>query len=146
MLWGILHGILTIVERIFDKTLKKVPGYFRVAVTFIIVNFLWVLFRATDMLQATKVYKGMFNFGNLGISQIHYVVFDSILSFPNIMDSAYIFAVLAGCFGITFMCKTTIQKSKLFSFTNKTVIYIAILFLIAVVHMSKVSPFIYFNF
>lgn len=70
ILWGMLHGAFVVVERILKKQLMKIPHAIRVCATFLIVNTLWVLFRADSFENALTVYKGMLNFGNIGISTV----------------------------------------------------------------------------
>ena len=62
VLWGVLHGVLRVGERIFHNVLEKIPRLLRVAGTFLTVNFLWVLFRAESFTQAARMYKSMFDF------------------------------------------------------------------------------------
>mgnify|MGYP002626471376 CR=1 FL=1 len=49
ILWGLLHGLFCILDRVFEKTEKKIHPVFRWAVTFLIVNFLWLLFKADSV-------------------------------------------------------------------------------------------------
>jgi hypothetical protein len=146
ILWGIIHGILSIAERIFDNTLKKIPAWIRTAVTFLTVNFLWVLFRASNMGQAFKVYKGMFNFHNIGIDQFGQIFEDGMINFPGSIDALLVLFLLGVSFILVFACRNAVEKSKTLQVTNKTAISFGILFLISVIHMSRISPFIYFNF
>lgn len=146
VLWGVLHGFFSILDRVFSRIVIKVPNVLRVASTFLIVNFLWVLFRASSMSEAYTVYKGMFNFNNLGISQISSIVSDGIIGFPSIINITIVTVMLSFSALLAFRFNNTLEKSKSFMFTIKSAVYLAIVFLVSVIHLSRVSPFIYFNF
>jgi alginate O-acetyltransferase complex protein AlgI len=61
VLWGMYQGLFLIIERIAGKKslYHRLPGVGQVAVTFIIVLFGWVLFRAPDLGQAMIYWKNM---------------------------------------------------------------------------------------
>lgn len=51
ILWGVLHGLFMICDRLFEKLCEKIPRSIRWAVTFVLVNLLWLLFRADSVAQ-----------------------------------------------------------------------------------------------
>ena len=55
MIWGLLHGILQVIEKCFVKVNRS----YRI-LTYILVSLLWVFFRADDMTQAGDIFRGMF--------------------------------------------------------------------------------------
>jgi alginate O-acetyltransferase complex protein AlgI len=65
VVWGALHGVLLIVERLFGKTAlyRGLPGPLRVAITFTVVLFTWVFFRASDLPQAVRYLGDMLALG-----------------------------------------------------------------------------------
>lgn len=146
VLWGALHGLFSILDRVFNKFLIKFPPFLKTVWTFLIINFLWVLFRANSMTEAYGIYKGMFNINNLGLNQFASIVNDGIIGFPNAISIIIVAIMLSISLIITFKFENTIEKSKSFNFTAKTAAYVSILFVISVIHLSRVSPFIYFNF
>lgn len=52
LIWGGLHGLGQIVERVWGPGREKLPKLLRWAVTFAFVNIAWVFFRAPDVSQA----------------------------------------------------------------------------------------------
>ena len=52
LIWGGLHGLGQIVERVWGKSREKLPKLLRWAVTFAFVNAAWVFFRAPGVSQA----------------------------------------------------------------------------------------------
>ena len=66
VLWGALHGLLAVLERIGEGVLqkrsgicRKVPKALRWGVTFFLVNLLWLLFRAESVSQWAQMVAGM---------------------------------------------------------------------------------------
>jgi len=146
VLWGVLHGICVILERMFKNILVYIPKAIKIAVTFFIVNLLWVLFRATSFQEAAKIYKAMFNINNISFSRIAVLTADGIVNFPTIIAVAYVLGCIVLLYFIIFYCKNTIEKSKNVIFNPKSLIFISTLFMISTVHLSRLSVFIYFNF
>ena len=57
ILWGILHGLLMIFDRVFEKSEEKIFEPVRWIVTFATVNLLWLLFRSDTILQWKEIVK-----------------------------------------------------------------------------------------
>ena len=146
VLWGMLHGIVVVFERLFKTALDKIPKLLRIASTFIMVNFFWVLFRAESFGQAMKIYKGMFNFSNINIGQLATVAFDSTINFPTIIDIAYLFVIIAVLLLVVFKAKNSEKMIKSFDLSIKTAIISSLLFSVSLLHLLRESVFIYFNF
>ncbi len=51
ILWGLLHGIFSCLDRIFEKVESKIWKPIRWGITFLIVSILWLLFSAYSILQ-----------------------------------------------------------------------------------------------
>lgn len=71
IVWGVLHGVASCISRMITKSGKvagKVIDIFRVIATYVTVTLLWVVFRASDILNAIEVWKSMFTIHS-GISQ-----------------------------------------------------------------------------
>lgn len=68
ILWGILHGILSVFERIFEKAEKKVIEPVRWFFTFLWINILWLLFSANSVSQWKVILTKIFTFQNTSIS------------------------------------------------------------------------------
>ena len=146
IIWGALHGVFMVIERRFNKIISKIPKYVRIVATFIVVNFLWVLFRATSFTQALNIYKGMFNFNNFSLSQIPSLCLDGIVELPSKIAIIYVVGLVLLLSFIVFFTKNSISKLENFKPTTKNMILTVVLFVISVIHLSKLSVFIYFNF
>ena len=146
VLWGLLHGLVNALERVFAKPLSHVPHWVRVGCTFLIVNALWVLFRAESFESAAVVYRGMVNFGNLNLLQVGYLAVDGFVGVPLALNTAYVLAALAALTLVCFRAKNSCRMLEDFTWRKVTIWATAILFSIALVHLSRESVFIYFNF
>lgn len=55
VLWGVLHGVLSVLDRIFDKTKKNLNEVVKWSATFFAVNILWLLFRSETITQWKEI-------------------------------------------------------------------------------------------
>lgn len=147
VLWGAIHGAFVVAERLAGKKLDAIPKVLRVIVTFLIVNALWVLFRAESFAQALTVYRGMLSFGNLGLAQLDSVIGEvAKLNFPLTLDYAYLFVLLTSLLFVVFKFKNSAAKLQSFTTSRRTLAVTALLFCVGILCLSRESVFIYFNF
>jgi len=69
VVWGVMHGIALVIHRAWQKIGLRLPVLLAWFLTFNFINIAWVFFRATSFDDALKVLKGMFRFGDLGLSK-----------------------------------------------------------------------------
>lgn len=68
VLWGLYFGVLIILERLFLlKWLEKLPGFLRVAYTFLLVVVGWVLFEFESLTMIGRYLGAMFGLGTTGL-------------------------------------------------------------------------------
>lgn len=147
VLWGALHGLFVVAERILDRPLKKIPKPVRVCGTFLVVTALWVLFRADGFRQALEVWRGMVAFGNPAIAQLDTVVGTAAyIDFPLAFDCVYILVLEAVLLFVVFRCPNSCDLLDRFRPSRKTMSVAAFLFVIALLCLARESVFIYFNF
>ena len=147
VLWGALHGLFVVAERILDRPLKKIPKPVRVCGTFLVVTALWVLFRADRFGQALEVWRGMVAFGNPAIAQLETVVGTAAyIDFPLAFDCVYILVLEAVLLFVVFRCPNSCDLLDRFRPSRKTMSVAAFLFVIALLCLARESVFIYFNF
>lgn len=67
VIWGGIHGGMLAFERMQGKAspYRRLPGALRTAITFVIVLFTWVFFRATDLTGATTYIASMLGFADV---------------------------------------------------------------------------------
>ena len=147
VLWGALHGLFVVAERILDKPLQKIPKPVRICGTFLVVTALWVLFRADGFGQALEVWRGMVAFGDPAISQLSTIVGTAAyIDFPLALDCVYILVLEAVLLFVVFRCPNSSDLLDRFTPSRKTMIAAAVLFTVALLCLTRESVFIYFNF
>ena len=146
VLWGGIHGLFVAGEKLLGDRLERVPKALRVGLTFLLVNVLWVLFRAESFSQAGMVYSGMLSFGSLELGQLAALVLDNSFDFPTIVDIAYLFSLLAVLLAVVFRCRSSRLLLEKFRCSGRSLAFTVFLFCFSVLHLSRGSIFIYFNF
>lgn len=69
ILWGLMHAIALVTHRIWQITTQhshhNLPAPIAWLMTFLFVNFAWVMFRADNITQALQIYQAMYDFKEL---------------------------------------------------------------------------------
>lgn len=155
ILWGVLHGVLSIFDRIFEKVENKINKVVKWIFTFIAVNILWLLFRADSVSQWIFILKRIFKFKNLAIS-------DELLDLFILPETPFVFdlfhlgsinmnygmlSMLLFVFASLIIClipKNNYRNMK--SLLGITIVLSAIAFVWGFLCLSSESVFVYFNF
>lgn len=152
ILWGILHGIGLCINRLFRKTKISFYGWINVLITFISINFLWVIFRAENISQGIRIWQNMINFSNVILPKTYHTTLKFIdnafcVEFSNIL----IFLPLGLILVFALMNSTELISKIRLNSKKKTVLItllFSLLFLFCIIKMVYLpySEFIYFNF
>lgn len=140
--WGLANGVLVVMANLMTLKQKELPFFIAWFLTFFTMVLTRVLFDSNDMQQAVQVYKGLF---------------DLRLLFQNAEDfwqlgADYLSAnwsvllLLILCAFISFFFKNAQEWTD--SFTPKWYMpaYCALLLVLSLFYMGKVSTFLYFQF
>lgn len=157
ILWGLLHGVGLTLNHLSRKNpfIQAFPHWVGRLLTFLFVMATWVLFRASDFTAAGRIYSGMIGL-NGGFSQ-------SVWSQAKDWQLALLAAICAGALFLPnwisifykqqptidseqFADKTRSIWSLLFGNSIARGVAIGLLALIAVLSLSRESPFLYFQF
>ena len=153
LFWGFLHGSAIVIHRawnIMGFRLNKVLAWF---ITFNFINITWVFFRAKEWDDAIKVLKGMFA-GILVLPLEWKEKLDFLVGYDIqygywlqaiSKDKYTMYWMVMGLF-VVVVLKNSNELVERFKPTILTVLYVAVLFLIAASSLSKLSEFLYFNF
>ena len=163
VLWGCLHGILSILTRIWKRFRQRlslpsnrVTHAAAVLLTFSFIMLAWTVFRADSLSQAFAMLRNMFSFQGVGLhkqltevfqlSEFFYVMkFFGLTALPFSARYCMILFILIAVFFI-FFCKNLYEtEEKSTPKVIKTVI-LSVLFVWCVLSLSGVSTFLYFNF
>ena len=145
ILWGTLHGLVMIIERLAGGALNKIPKFIRIPVTFALVNIGWVLFASPDIAQAGAFLKEMFNFDNIMPAVAFYDSFDlGTVPFIKYHLNLAIPLFYVGTFACLQFTKNIYEKK--YKPNLRTAIVTGILFTWSFLYANAVSDFIYFRF
>ncbi len=149
ILWGGLHGLYLVVHkwlmgRFPDKfqttgeemtLMRRIVGIF---ITFHLVCFGWIFFRAESMEKATTLLSQIFGHFRPGVF------------IPFLQEYAVIVFLIVLCFAMQFLpaslTESTRQKVANWNWMVKAAVTAALIILIAQVKSSEIQPFIYFQF
>ena len=152
--WGACHGLLMVLTRVFEKPLEKVPKLVRGVATFLVVNVLWVFFRANDFAQAFALLKQACVGGLGGLPYYFTACFklpgmDLIIDrVPggNLLPLACTILFVAFTVFVTFFTKNARERVLSGKLTALKAVFAAALLVWCVLSFEKVSAFLYFNF
>lgn len=156
ILWGIMHGIIMVFERVADSLLIKIPKVFRFMFTFLFLSMSWVYFRADSIKEANALLSKIFSFQ---FGQVNEQITGTILELEEmvpiqLMGGNYknsiagvfcILFILILCLSCLFM-RNTQEKVETFKPTVRKYLTTVILLLYSLVSITGASIFLYFNF
>lgn len=142
--WGLANGLFMIAERLlgFDKKVSRI----HVVLTFVITNFLWVLFRSPGLDAALARFGSMFDFTNIGLGQVASLAQDGVINFPSIIWLAYVGFLLVISFVICFGCRNSDEVAVKVKDRMGMLVLIPLLFLMCFASIGRASVFLYQNF
>lgn len=152
ILWGLVHGLANVLNRIFQKTWDKCNVVFRWLCTFTFINFTWVIFRAESVGQAYESIKRIIRLDNFSISRELMWCFDLqefdyfkfMSPFVNSVAGFWMWFFLG--MGIFFCLNLqSVAKASFKPTAGRLAVAVVILFW-SVVSLSGISTFLYFNF
>ncbi len=156
ILWGALHGILSVFEKAVNVASFRIPKCIKTFFTFSFVTLAWSLFRAPSITDAAHLFLRLFHGGFslyqpvrdkfqevIEVSFLYRMGFSGIMeSYPWLPLTAFITVLLIGCFTM----KNTQEKTAVMKFTVKKFLVVVILMIWSILSLSEISEFLYFNF
>ena len=152
--WGALHGVGLVVHRVWQSFGFKMHTLFAWFITFNFINISWVFFRAEEFSDAIKVLKGMCGLTGLNLpyalSGKLYFLSEYGIHFGSFIEKTggnivtFLWLFVAAVLVFTF--KNSMQLLSTFNFSVSSMVFSAVLFVVSVLSMHKISQFLYFNF
>lgn len=148
VLWGGIHGLALCINKLWQKTKINVANWINITITFIFINFTWVIFRANNFTQVKKILHSLVDFHNFIIPKTYGLTFKFI-------ENGYecIVLLLPLALLLIFTAKNSNQIISDIKFEKKNVsilmsIVFALIFIMSILKTIAVpySEFIYFNF
>jgi alginate O-acetyltransferase complex protein AlgI len=136
VIWGLIHGFVVTIERVFKYNPKNKNFFIRsigVFITFLIVTIAWVFFRSSNIDQA---FNFLFSLKNISTEKIIILVSNSEVFYNFILVSLLI---------IVDFFDTKINLNNL-NIVSKTLFYTLVLIFILIMGSFNNNSFIYFQF
>ena len=153
IIWGVLHGAAMIIQRLWQKldiTMPKLLAWF---ITFNFINVTWIFFRAKNWESATNVLKGMFglngfHFESMKLS-LNYILNNNLIFHNWSRTRGYdirILSYLLFLLIIVLFFKNSQEMVNKFMPNNKNLVFAIVIMIIGILHLSRPTEFLYFNF
>lgn len=159
VLWGVLHGMASVITKATNKYIVKIPAVVKWSVTFVFLNFTWLLFRAETIKDAFEMMKVLFltRPGRVekGLAESVYIVETKIVSgiletvgmnLSSVWPAWVLLLLLTVSFVLILRRKNSYDEMKRFKPTLPRMIFAWIMLVWSILSFSGVSTFLYFDF
>lgn len=159
VVWGIIHGIGSIISKMISPITKKLPKFIRWFLTFSFVNLAWVYFRAPDIASANLMIKQLFTGGFIPVNitmvatcippegdLIQWIVLKLAPAYTYYSGSILLIALIVFATVASVLFKSTPERVKAFTPSKPKVAVTVLLLVWSILSLSEVSQFIYVNF
>ena len=139
VMWGAMHGLMLAGERMMGKhsVYRRLPRPVRVAITFTLVLFTWVFFRATDMGSAVRYIGAMLGFA--GSTSSAALVGSTIYT----RDHLIMFGISAY---VMWFCSQSWEHAKSVGPVKVALLVPLFAWSVLVMWTQSFNPFLYFQF
>lgn len=152
IVWGLLHGVFSVLDRFIEKSSKKIFEPARWLLTFIVVNILWLLFRVDSVQQWADILHRIFLMESTYIS-------DGLIAAFSLPEFGFLFRIIPALEEIRglimnifivasaiicFFPENNYRKKDTLSWIGMTAAAVA--FVWGVTCLGAESVFVYFNF
>lgn len=154
VIWGVLHGTGLVVNHYWRRKKLKMPRPLAWLITFLFINFTFVIFRAKGIPDAVKVLKSMVGLGSPVFPQGHENVTLDAFTHSHIWKAILVnlqgrdgtFLTLLAVLIFTFTTKNSIQLAGTFKPEWKRFVFLLAIAMYSLLNMGKVTEFLYFQF
>lgn len=154
IIWGIGHGIFSIITRLCKKTFDNLHPAFNWILTFGFINVMLVFFRAQSVKSALKLLYSVaqFNFGRIRtdilscfkLPELNFVI--SLTPIQKYIPFFFLISFYALAMFIILCTKNSVEMMKRFKPTIPRLIFTSVLLVWCIFTFSGISTFLYFNF
>jgi len=135
--WGGLHGMALVAHRLWLKTGVTMNKFLAWFLTFNFLNFTWVIFRANEWNDATKIFRAMFGLEGVGLEYYQYFPATGWVFFP--ISVMIIFSIVA-------LKKNSNHLVENLTIDSRIIVGCFILFYACMINLSAPTEFLYFRF
>ena len=156
MLWGTVHGLFMVLDRILEKNKIIIWKPLRWLLTFGVVNVLWLLFSADSIAQWAEMLKKMIHINSISISNgmleklqgPEVTIFRDLLNMDGMKDD--IFGYAYGLFAVVVIMMICLLPENnhrdMKKLTFPSMLLAAVAFVWGVLCLGGDSTFVYFGF
>lgn len=150
VVWGACHGVLMILHRIIGRRLKWIPHAVKVLMTFLVVNFTWIIFRAGSIEQLEAGMEALIRWDGIKVNAEVIHCFDNIL-FGVAQSEGCIIALVCILLTVALLAAFFLPNTQGIvaqrGYLNwKMTIVIIIAALVSILSLSDVTNYIYAMF
>lgn len=154
IVWGLLHGIFSVITRHFKRFFSALPGVVGWAVTFLFVNITWVFFRSGSISSAIIMLRQILRggFGPIRTTMLacfrlpEWQLLNESVFHGGLPVGIFLPLYLAAAFLMMLGCKNSAEQIRVFRPTCGRMAVFVLLTVWSVLSLSGVSTFLYFNF
>lgn len=156
ILWGLLHGIFCCLNRLFQHTWEKLERVTRWVLTFLLVNMLWIFFRADSIASAKLFLDKMWSLSDFTVRTELYQCFhlpEFILAEEQIpllytltsqITGFHLWLFMLGAFFVVLNFRNSTETEFKPTITSSLVVVFCMVW--SVLSLGGVSTFLYFDF
>lgn len=156
ILWGLLHGVLNCLNRLFEKSWNKLGNVTQWLITFLCTNMLWILFRADSISSAVLFIKNMCRLSDFSVRTELYDCFDlteftflegkiPLLNYlPAQITGFHLWMFILGAFFVVLNLRNSREIE--FKPTIRTSLVTVLFLFWSVISLAGISTFLYFDF
>ena len=139
IVWGAYHGLLLILERRLGKQpiYARLPRPVRIAITFVLVLFAWVLFRSTDIEGAGQYFAAMFGLAEPG---------GGSLLLPAEIYTRGTLLIMATCALFSFGRLQAFDWVERLTWPKAIILTVLFYYSLMTMFVQSFNPFLYFQF
>ncbi len=153
IIWGIMHGVMMIIERLFKNKIDNINVILRWLVTFTFINVSWIVFRANSIDDAILFIKQILYFNFTPLNMVYGFefailpfIFNHIGKIGIYLMKTYPIYIIISTIVIVLYCKNTNERIDTFKPNFISIIVSSLLLFLSIWSLNGVSTFLYFNF
>lgn len=150
VLWGVLHGLFMVFTRYFKILFDKIPRTINIIITFLFVNFTWVLFRSESLGTSIQMLKIIFQnkWGLISLDICELFIPSIFTSLINVHIPLWFWITMFTfvTLYIIFKCKNTQEKASELKYSLFSGIWTVLVLILSVLSFSGITSFVYSRF
>ena len=149
LVWGLLHGVMSILTRMIRPRMKCRPRASSVIITFLLVTLTWVFFRAQSLPDAfTMLSRPFTRLGRFNDDLVESLLQPTLFNILNrvLPFKAALALVFAALGAVVFNTKNTAERTAAFRPTLRTALVSFVLLVVSMLSFTAMTSFIYGGF